>query len=313
MNLPVVAVFMVTYNHENYIAQAIESVLIQKTTFPIKVFIGEDCSTDNTAAICLKYRNDYPEIINVKFNKQNVGSLNNAKQVYLECLKSGARFIAMLEGDDYWTDPNKLQKQVDFLELNKSFSSSAHQTIVKYEFNEGQSNNFMVPPSDILYTKDLLNGRLFHTASFVFRSSCLKNFEIPTKIAAGDRALFILCSFSGPIKFFYEPFCVYRKSNTGLSQTITYDQIKGDVRIAKWLKRINPDFPVHEFQMHIHQSIINYSRVIPLYAILWHYIRFLYNASFDFKHNLEEVREFSIRPLLKKWIYGIYRRVFHSR
>lgn len=308
-----VAVFMVTFNHEKYIGQAIESVLMQETTFPIKIIIGEDCSTDKTASICLKYKEDYPEIIEVKLNQRNIGALNNSKQIYAECLASGAKYIAMLEGDDFWTDPYKLQKQVDFLDLNENFSSSAHQTLVKYESNEGQSNNFMNPPSDVLYTKDLLNGRFFHTASFVFRSSCIKKINIPEKIAAGDRAIFLVCSFFGPVKFFPEPLGVYRKSDAGISQTITYDQIKGDTRMAKWLKSIQPDFPLHEFQMHIHKCIINYSKVIPLYAILWHYMEFLFHASFNLKQNFKEIKKFSIMHLLKKWIYGIYRRVFHSR
>ena len=116
MKPPLVAVYMITYNHENYIAQAIDSVLTQKTTFPIKIFIGEDCSTDRTAAICLKYKEKNPGKIEVTFNKQNIGPKNNAKQIFQACFVSGAKYIAMLEGDDYWTDPNKLQLQADFLE-----------------------------------------------------------------------------------------------------------------------------------------------------------------------------------------------------
>ena len=202
---------------------------------------------------------------------------------------------------------------MDFLETNQNFSASAHQAIVKYESGDRESHIYKHPPSDELNTKDLLIGRWFHTASFVFRSSCIKNVHIPEKIAAGDRTLFLLCSFSGPIKFHPESLCVYRKSSTGISQTITYSQIKGDTRLAKWFQTIKPDFPVHKFQMNIHKNIINYSKEIPLYAILWHYAGFLYHAFFDFKLNYIEIRKFPIRRLLIKKIYGIYRRIFHSR
>src|SRR5450759_654919 len=117
---------MVTYNHENYISKAIGSVLMQKTSFQFKLFIGEDCSTDKTANICLKYQVENPEIIEVIFQKQNIGATNNALKIFEKCFSSGAKYIAMLEGDDYWTDPNKLQTQVDFLEANPDFSLCFH-------------------------------------------------------------------------------------------------------------------------------------------------------------------------------------------
>lgn len=119
--IPLVSVFMITYNHEKYIAQAIESVLVQRKTFPVKVFIGEDCSTDNTKEICLKYKNMYPDKIELFLNKKNLGLILNEKQIFEACVKSGAKYIAMLEGDDYWIDPLKLQKQVDFLEANPEY------------------------------------------------------------------------------------------------------------------------------------------------------------------------------------------------
>lgn len=304
------SVCMITYNHEKYIKESIEGVFQQKTDFKIELIIGEDFSTDNTKMICKKYSASQRITTKLLTSEKNLGVIPNFVRTLKACT---GKYIALCEGDDYWTDPFKLQKQVDFLELNHSFSASAHQSIVKYESGKKEFHNFKNLNSDVLYTNDLLFGRLFHTASFVFRSFCIKNINIPTKIAAGDRALFLLCSLFGPIKFFPEALCVYRKSNTGLSQTITYSQIKGDVQIAKWLKGIRSDFPVHKFQMHIHQSIINYSKVIPFYAIFLHYIGFLYHASFDISQNTNEIRKFSIKHIIKKKIYGIYRRIFHSR
>lgn len=126
MKEPFVAVWTLTYNHEKYISQAIESVIMQKTNFHFTLFIGEDCSTDNTRKICIKYANKFPNKIKLFLNEKN-DIKKNAKTIYDACSSSGAKYIAMLEGDDYWTDPYKLQKQVDFLEANQDYSLCCHQ------------------------------------------------------------------------------------------------------------------------------------------------------------------------------------------
>ena len=115
-----VAVCIVTYNQDKYIAQAIESVLSQKTDFEVAMFIGNDCSTDQTLAICSEYQQKYPEKIRIITPKQNIGTVANTFAVFREILKEKEkyRYIAMLDGDDYWCDKDKLQKQIDFLENN---------------------------------------------------------------------------------------------------------------------------------------------------------------------------------------------------
>jgi len=113
-----VSVCMITYNHEQYIREAIEGVLMQKTNFPVELIIGEDCSTDNTRVICLKYYQRYPEIIRLQLPDKNKGSMKN----FIENMQAAnGKYIALCEGDDYWTDPYKLQKQVDFLEVNEDY------------------------------------------------------------------------------------------------------------------------------------------------------------------------------------------------
>lgn len=117
----VVAVYMITYNHEDYIEQTVESILEQKTDFVYQLFIGEDCSTDNTRKICLRLKEKYPDKIYLVLNERNLGALQNAKNIFNLCFSSGAKYVAMCEGDDYWVDPLKLQKQVDFLEENEEY------------------------------------------------------------------------------------------------------------------------------------------------------------------------------------------------
>lgn len=116
---PLVSVWMVTYNHEKFIAQALESVLMQKTNFNYEIVIGEDCSTDNTKCILKEFQNKFPTIINAIYQEKNVGAFRNAYEFVLP--KCRGKYVACLEGDDYWTDPNKLQKQVDFLEANPQY------------------------------------------------------------------------------------------------------------------------------------------------------------------------------------------------
>lgn len=124
MDKLLVAVWMVTYNHEDFIEKAIESVMMQQTDFTYKLFIGEDFSTDMTRSICKRLKVKYPGKITLILNDQNLGGRENACNVYEACLASSAPYIALIEGDDYWTDPEKLQKQIDFLEDNPSYSFS---------------------------------------------------------------------------------------------------------------------------------------------------------------------------------------------
>ncbi len=115
---PIVSVIMTTYNHSRFIAQAIDSVLSQKTNFPIELIIGEDCSTDNTRQICLDYQQKDPTIIRLFLPEENVGFLRNYGQLLKLCR---GKYIAIISGDDYWCDSTKLQKQYDCLEQKEGY------------------------------------------------------------------------------------------------------------------------------------------------------------------------------------------------
>jgi glycosyltransferase involved in cell wall biosynthesis len=112
---PLVSVKMMTYNHEPYIGQAIESVILQQTNFPFELVIGEDCSTDGTREIVFDYQKKYPEIIRVITSDKNVGARKNNVRLAKACR---GKYIAYCEGDDYWHNPEKLQIQVDYLEAH---------------------------------------------------------------------------------------------------------------------------------------------------------------------------------------------------
>ena len=113
-----VSVCMITYNHEAFIARAIEGVLMQKTDFETELIIGEDCSSDTTRNICREYRERYPEKIRLLAGDRNLGPMSNFLRTFEAC---DGTYVAFCEGDDYWTDPRKLQKQVEFLEENADY------------------------------------------------------------------------------------------------------------------------------------------------------------------------------------------------
>ena len=127
-----VSVAMITYNHERFIAQAIESVLMQQTDFAVELVIGEDCSTDGTREIVRAYGERYPERVHPLLHEHNLGlkGHNNFVATLKACR---GQYIALLEGDDYWTDPHKLQKQVDFLDGHPEYVGCFHNAMEVFD------------------------------------------------------------------------------------------------------------------------------------------------------------------------------------
>lgn len=118
-----VSVICVTYNHENYIRQALDSILMQKTTFAFEILVGEDCSTDGTRMILQEYEAEHPEIFHMYYRNVNVGATRNEYELLMH---ARGKYIAALELDDIWTDACKLQKQYDFLEANPEYIGVVH-------------------------------------------------------------------------------------------------------------------------------------------------------------------------------------------
>lgn len=118
-----ISVHMITYNHYGFIKEAIEGVLMQKCNYSFELVIGEDFSTDTTRQICEEYAEKYPDIIRLLPSTKNWGVQKNFFRTYEACR---GKYLAFCEGDDFWTDPNKLQLQVSFLQENKDYSGVSH-------------------------------------------------------------------------------------------------------------------------------------------------------------------------------------------
>lgn len=206
---------MITYNHEKFIAQAIESVLMQKTSFPFELVIGEDCSTDKTREICQNFKNNYPDRIELILNDSNIGMMPNFVQTLKACK---GKYVALLEGDDYWTYPNKLQEQVEFLETNPEYVMCFHNSKLFYEDDSFRTGLFIKKKIKNTFTiKDILRGNFIPTQSVVFRNSLIKEFpQWFYHAMPGDWFLHIFNAHYGLIKYFNEVWATYRIHKGGV-------------------------------------------------------------------------------------------------
>ncbi|WP_394775089.1 glycosyltransferase [Flavobacterium sp.] len=231
---------MITYNHESFIEETIESMMTQKTNFEYKLFIGEDFSKDNTREVCVRLKEKYPNKIDLFLNEKNLGANLNAKQIFKACFESGAKYIALCEGDDYWTDPLKLQKQVDFLEANPDYVICYHKVKV---LQNGilKEDTITQEVAETTTIKDLAKGNYIHTCSVVFKNNLFEKFpEYFHKSPVGDYFLHMLNARYGKIKFLDEYMGVYRLHETSVWSSKT--QIKREQIWREFLKNIRKNF-----------------------------------------------------------------------
>lgn len=130
MSNPLVSIVCITYNHEPYLRQALDGFLMQKCDFPFEIVLAEDCSTDGTREICREYAVKYPDVIHHVWSENNIGAVENEARA-IRAAKG--KYIALCEGDDYWTDAQKLQKQVDFMESHPEYSVTFHRYKIHYD------------------------------------------------------------------------------------------------------------------------------------------------------------------------------------
>lgn len=211
--LPLVSICSITYNHAPYIRQCLDGMLMQQTNFAFEIIINDDCSTDGTTEIIREYAEKYPEIIKPIFHDEN--QYQKGLRGFFHRFvfpKAQGKYIALCEGDDYWTDPLKLQKQVDFLESHpdygmvytdlKTFSQKEKSFITtNYQFAEGN-----------IYDKYLAGNIQIWTVTVCFRKKYIQN--LPTlntnKYFTGDIFIYSLICYHSKVKFLNEKTCVYR-------------------------------------------------------------------------------------------------------
>jgi glycosyltransferase involved in cell wall biosynthesis len=212
----VLTVCIITYNHAAYIRKALESVFSQQTSFPFNVVIADDFSTDETREILYEFQRMYPDRIELRLQPYNVGPAAN----FLNLLKNhAAEFIAYLEGDDFWTDSYKLQKQVDFLKLKPTVAGCFHDVVVVDEAGRVIRENYYIPPKDLFLQSDCLEyGGAYCTGSLVFRSYVLSTLPDWFIKSPTDYAIDFLLTEFGSIAHLRESMGAYRIHEKGIWQ-----------------------------------------------------------------------------------------------
>lgn len=240
---------MISYNHETYIRQAIESILSQSVDFPIELIIGDDCSTDRTAEICEEFAR-LDSRVRMLPTERNLGVMPNFARTLRAC---EGEYIAICEGDDYWTDPRKLKEQIAFLESNQDYSGCAHQSQIIIDNKAVCKFKDHVPA--IISTVDLTGGRLFHTASLVFRKPAVELLCNSPAVLSCDRLLNLCVSFLGNIYYSDETMCVYRIHGSGMSSNATVAQMKLDLNCITYLAQLQSSFPKYRYTSYVYATI----------------------------------------------------------
>lgn len=227
MNKILVSICCLAYNHESYIRNCLDGFITQRTNFDFEVIIHDDASNDKTAEIIKEYELKYPNLIKPIYQIENQWSKGVRITSELNFPRSKGKYIALCEGDDYWTDPYKLQKQVDFLEANPDYVLSFHK--VKILKTDGTLvEDFITKVPENYENQETLArlGNYIHTPSVVFRN-IIKEFPPEMKLSPiGDYFLYMLLSEYGKLKYFEEEMAVYR-FGVGIHST------QGQIKMAK--------------------------------------------------------------------------------
>jgi glycosyltransferase involved in cell wall biosynthesis len=207
-------VALVTYNHERFIADALDGVLMQEVSFPFEIVVSEDCSTDRTREILLDYARRYPALLHLLLAERNVGSIPAVLTRALDAARGD--YVALLDGDDYWTSPHKLQRQVDFLDSHPSCALCFHPTELRYDGDVPP--RLWPPPSPKLFSslEDIVAGNFIDTCSAMLR----RNAVVPlpawyASVEYEDWPLYVIAAHHGLLGYIDEPMAVYRKHPGG--------------------------------------------------------------------------------------------------
>lgn len=215
------SIVCITYNHERFIRDCLEGFVMQKTNFPFEILINDDASMDKTADIIREYETKYPDLFRCVYQTENQWGKKNPFTDILFPMVRG-KYVALNEGDDYWTDENKLQKQVDFMETHSDFSVCFHPVTVHWEDNSEPDSVFPSAKERFYKTEltldDLLKRNFIQTNSVLYRwrfhRDSLKLF--PDGILPMDWYLHLLHAQTGKIGFLPDVMSVYRRHRGGI-------------------------------------------------------------------------------------------------
>jgi glycosyltransferase involved in cell wall biosynthesis len=286
---PILSVRVSTYMHAKYIKQCLDGILMQQTNFPFEILIGEDESSDGNTEICIEYAKHYPDRIRLFLHKrENNIKLNGKPSAKFQGMYTSyhcrGKYNAIIEGDDYWSDPLKLQKQVDYMEQNTDCSFTCHDVEIVFE------DVTEVFPFQTVWTKNIVNfedvfkHHFIPFLSLVYRRSILENLPAWfSKTIVGDIPLGLILASHGYGYYFTEKMGVKRKNPGGVTQDPERAKID-----------IGPDF------YYIYQMVDEYTN--GRYKHLTHPKFAGYERSFVRK----SIKEFNLKKFVKNSILAFY-------
>lgn len=300
---PLVSVCMITYNHEQYIAEAMEGVLMQEVDFEVELIIADDASNDKTQEIVNSYIQNHPKGHWIKYTRhnKNLGMMPNFIWALNQCK---GKYVALCEGDDYWIDSFKIKKQVEFLKENLEFNSCYHEVLIVNEFGD-LSKDFITKKkikkdSSSIYDH-LLYGNFIHTCSYFFRR---ERFELPRKfdeLKVGDFFLFLEVSKNGLCKNLGWTGSVYR-FGTGSFTSSGYHNMRKRFKESLYLSRFFP-----------HSNLIRVLLILRFHQDdLFKSNQYLFKPIRNFRDLLRSVSFFQILKALIKIISGSERRKLYE-
>jgi glycosyltransferase involved in cell wall biosynthesis len=207
---------IITYNQSSFVEEAIKGAVRQKLSHNYAIILHDDASADDTRKICEQYNTKYPELIKLVLASKNKGMARSWMDAISEC---NAKYVAICEGDDYWCDANKLQKQVDFLEANPDYAICCHRVYIKKNNQKPKlyPDEFM-PSKETTYDIEMMAkyGNLIATPSVVYRNKLFSS--LPSwfdELPIGDYVLHMINAQYGKIKYFPDAMAVYRDHSKG--------------------------------------------------------------------------------------------------
>lgn len=233
MSKTLVSIAVLTYNHEQFLEQALESFLVQNTTFDFEIVIGDDASTDRTQTILKSFHKKHPNKFNIVYQKTNIGMIPNFIDVISRC---NGKYIAFCEGDDYWINSEKLQIQTNFLEANEDYAICFHEAKIYDETTkELKSDTITNSEKEDYDLSDLVKGNFMHTPTVVLRN----DFSLPedfSTLPIGDWPLYLNMLKHRKIKKLNHAMSVYRvhTNSSWSSKSITY-RLKRSITTIKYI------------------------------------------------------------------------------
>ena len=266
---PVVSVICLTHNQEQFVRDCLEGFLMQQTSFPFEVMVYDDASTDNTPDIIKDYAAQYPNIFKPTLYQSNNYSKGLGYVGFYDGIKKAkGKYVAYCEGDDYWTDPGKLQKQVDFLEAHPDYEVCANETLIKndmYKHLDGVlfsafNHNLFVSTTKRHYTfEDSLTGNIFHVSSLMYRNIPIRLPGWINRFSAFDMVLYMLLAKEGDMYVMPEVMSVYRSHADSLTNNQTeYASANAFFRLSIDILRLMNRYWNRSYQGKIYPIISRY-------------------------------------------------------